>query len=207
MTESAFGPLVSTWDVEQAVVAVYREWLNSYLAEIERQHDLGNKALPRPPADESYYGGLDFETEMQYELPAVIVVVQPEGGPERHEQLYVQAYNIQVGCVIRAPSEDEARQLASFYGAASMLLVQQESLPLPNATLADRTVMSDAPRVEFVDPESRQLMRSVAAFTAWISPIVEPDAGPVELPQDPEAPVAPSPEVTDVEVTVVADSI
>lgn len=187
MSGEAFGPLVATWNVEQVIVSVYREWLPTYLAAVERQNGLANKTLPRPPEAESYYGGLDFETEVQYGLPAVIVTVNPTGRPERRSTGYSQAYDIQVGCVIEMPSEEEARMVASLYGAASMLLVQLGGL----RGLAERTVMESAPAVEFVDPERRQLARSVIGFTVYVETIIL-ESGPAgeTITESPEIPSA-----------------
>lgn len=203
MTESVFGPLVDPWDVQEAVLATYREWLPTYLAEVERQKELDNLALGRPPSPDSYYGGVDFDSWSESETPAVIVTCVPEGAPEHGPEVDTQGYQVQVGCVVVDVDEDRARMVASHFGAASMLLVQQSGL----GGLAERIVMSSAPRVEFPNPEDRRVARSVAAFAVWVTPIVNTDAGPTVVPTEPEEPAAEWPTATDVDVTIEAAQI
>src|SRR5205814_8604005 len=128
-----FGPIRATWELEQAAVETLSIWFPTYLAELERQIGLTNKTIPRPPTPESYHGGVDLESYFQDELPEVVVVVNPLGPPERSASAgYVQGYELQVGCLwvgtgsrLQERPEHEARAIASYLGAASMLLVQQ----------------------------------------------------------------------------------
>lgn len=174
MSGTRFGPLVSTWQVEEGVLETYREWMPEYLAEVERQHDLPNQTLGRPVVPDGYYGGLDFESELSGRPPAVIVVVEPASRePERSSRIYIQRYEVQVGCVVLAQDEPTARMHASLYGAGTMLLLQQGAL----GELAQETIMTGAPRLEWVDPEpaARRLIRSVTTFEVVVPEIVRID--------------------------------
>ena len=210
MSESLFGPLVSTWKIEQAVLSTLRLWVPEYLAEAERKDGLHKRVIPRPPAAESIHGGLDFETWTQDLIPEVIVVVDPFGEPEREASVgYIQPYEIRVGaCVVGQGSElaekpeDEARAVASYYGAAVMLLTQLGELR-GIATQEDSLVMVQAPRLSFPDPNLRQVIQSTTIFHTWVE-IVNQDEGPVqtepkESPQyggEPEAEWKPEPTVS-----------
>jgi hypothetical protein len=219
VTESFFGPLVSQWNVEQATIATLQVWIPEYLAEIERQNNFQRLTLPRPPAPESIHGGIDFDQWYQDTTPEVIVVVEPEGEPERPASAgYTQLYQIQVG-VLRVGSgstlaerpEDEARAVACFYGTACELLVQQPSL---NGLTSD-LVMVGLPRLSFPDPNKRAIVQVVTTFHAWVPEVIIDTAGPVqprpaespEYPGEPEQPYSDSPTVTDETVTLNATQI
>lgn len=210
MAEDIFGPLIGTWNVEQATIATLREWMPTYLAEVERQNGLTNKALGRPISPQGYYGGLDFQSELPGKPPAVIVTVEPEGNPEATAMGYTQAYRISVGCIVYGSTEEEARMHASLYGVATMLLAQKGSL----GGLAEDLIMGGAPSLEWVDPEAseRRLIRSVATFTGYVSDIVRRGVGPAgetlatsepELKAaEPEVPPGSRPNVTSTHLTV-----
>jgi hypothetical protein len=212
MTESVFGSLLGTPNVENAVLATYRAWMVEYLAEVERQNSLPSRSLERPPTPESFHGGEDFDTWQEDLCPEVIVVCNPTGEPERSASAgYGQAYEVQVGCVVIADTEDEARIRAGYWGVASMLLVQHGGL----GGLAEWTVMTAAPKVEFPDPEQRRLLRSVTTFHVWVVPIISASAGPVgqtpkESPEyggEPEASFKEDPTVTSIHPTVEGEAL
>jgi hypothetical protein len=224
MAGDLFQRIVSLWDVEQAVVGTLRTWMPTYLAEIERERGLQPRSLERPPAPESYHGGTAEAIAWdQAHLPEVVVVVEPTGTPELAASAgYVQAYEVQVWCIVMgddgaqsAPgatnAEDSARMQASHYGAASMLLVQHGDLE----GFAERTVMVGAPRVECPEPEKRRQQAATTTFHVWVPPIITEMGGPVgpnpqESPGyggDPEAPFGDAPTVQSSDVTVVAEPI
>jgi hypothetical protein len=221
VTETIFGPLIGPYTLEQQIVAVYRIWTSEYLAQIELQGGLQARTIPRPPTPESFHGGLDFLSWKGTELPKVIVVVEPTGQPERDASVgYSQKYEVKVGCIvvglgagtIAEPSpepEDEVRALASYYGAMSMLLVDQ-----PPA-LASDIEMVETPRLSFPDTENRRICQSNTAFHVWVAPIKLLAAGPTE-PNPREAPQYPGtpeeewgqdPTVTKRTVTLTAEDI
>lgn len=212
--ESIFGPLLSTWNLDQAVMATLRAWWDEYLAEVERQNDVPNKTVPRPPDDESFRRGLDFEYYEEDDLPAVIVVSKPSGEPEVRSSGsgYTQRYEVKIGCVCEAEDEQTAQMRAAFYGAASQLLVQQSEL----GGFAERTRMIGAPELDVPDDEDRWLCRSVTTFNVWVSQIVVAEAGPVTPPgqpgptgevHEPEEPYPDWPEVTDTHITVTGEPL
>lgn len=174
--EAIFGQLISTWHIQQAALSTLREWLPSYLAAVERQEGLQDRRLGRPEGPISYYPGVDFFSAGPGEStamspPLVIVTVEPQGRPEMTADLYFQSYELRVACVVRGSTEEEALQLASLYGAASMLLAQIGGLQ----GLAERTVMTGAPTVELVDPEAadRRLMRSVVTYSVHVPHLIQ----------------------------------
>ena len=207
-TENQFGPLVHPYRVEQAIVASFREWFNEYLAEIERKEGLRNKTIPRPPTPESFHGGLDATGWQAPELPKIIVQVQPEGGPERDISVgYDQAYRVIVTAVVLANGgseafsegnvEDEARQLASLYGAASMLLTQQTGL----GGLSLDVILTGTPALSFPNPDERSIVKADTEFRVHVGPVIEQNKGP-RTPAGNEGEYAVLPEVSKTNVTL-----
>lgn len=210
MTEQFFGPLVASWNVEQAIIATYREWMPTYLAAVERYNGLANKALLRPAAD-SYYGSLDFVTAPDVSLPSVIVVVNPTEAPELSAVGYSQAYAVRIGCVVEGESESQTLMRASLYGTAATLMAQKGAL----AGLAEDTVLTSAPLMEFAEGERRTLARSVTGFTVYVANIIERFVGPAgetiadspEFHEEPEAAPEERPHVTKTNLTIKAEDM
>ncbi len=201
------GELHSTQQLENAALSVLREWLPVFLAEVERQHGLNVGDIERPPGEEFYFGGTDFNTS-KGALPSVIVVINPvDGEPEVSSRFYTQEYDLQIACTVEGETETEARRNASLYGAASMLFAEIGGLE----GLAERTRMTKAPKVEFVnpgDPAQRRLQRSVVGFSTWIPQLIQQGGPPETLKEAgitaPELEPQPIPQVEDVNVTVTA---
>lgn len=202
MSEALFGLLRGPIDVEEAVVETLREWLPAYLLEVESQHGLQRKALGRPPTPESYHGGLDWQSEQQDQIPEVIVICEPVGEPERNASVYIQAFEVQIGCIIVAteePLERSARRTASLWAAATMLLAQHGGL---GTFGAEETVLTGCPKVEFLDEENRRL---AVGITSWriFAEILNPSAGPVTVKAiEPEGPYPEDSEVKTTSETV-----
>ena len=218
MAEAQFGALVSPWSVEQGVLTTLKTWVDTYLAVVEREQGLRPKTLERPPTPESIHGGTaEAIAWAEEELPALIVVVEPEGEPEVSASVgYVQGFEVQVWCVVNGKDgaelllpEESARMQASHYGAAVMLLVQQGALEIPNLQWSR---MVGYPRVECPEPEKRRQQASITTFHVWVGPVVDQNLGPTGLtPSEspgyvgPEEPFEDRPVAKDGEVDVVAE--
>lgn len=184
MTETVFGPVVSTWDVELAVISTLREWINEYLRDIEIKRGLKQKTIPRPPAADSIHGGVDLESWRQERGPEIIAVVKPTGAPTlRGQGGYEQGYTLEIGCVwvgagsplVEQP-EDEARAVASYLGAAvSMLVLNQPTF----GGLTERLRLTAAPVVTAPNPDRKELALCTTSFEMWVATIVEEGIGPL----------------------------
>ena len=205
MTE-VFAPMIGPWNVEQAVLTVLKEWMPTYLAELERENGLTRKALGRPPAPESYHGGLDWQSVIQDRCPEVIVICNPLGEPERSANFYMQNFEVQVGCVVFSEEgsnpEDHARRNAGLFATATMLLGQHGKLSWSEGLASiEETLLVGAPKVEFHESEDR---RVAVGITSWhiFTQILDPNSGPVTVKavepeeQYPEWPTATSDVIT-----------
>jgi hypothetical protein len=202
-----FGPMVGPYDVESAVLTTLSSWLPAYLASQEQKRGLQHKFLDRPPAPESYKGGLDWESVQQDDLPAIIVNANPTGEPERNASSVIQNFQVEVGCVVLSQEGDEpeasARMRAGLMATATMLLEHQA----PELEGLEEMVFVGAPRVEFFDPERREIAVGITTWNAFVQ-ILEPNAGPVTLKEvEPEGPYPENPLATSDRVTVVGEPV
>ena len=206
---SVFGVMTGPWDVEQAVLKTLKEWLPAHLLDLEEKHSFKAKELGRPPAPESYKGGLDWESVRQEYLPAIIAHASPVGEPERTMNAYNQAFEVQVGCVIYSAQSEEpeaiARRNAGMFATACMgVLVQHGKLALP---AEEEIVLTASPMVEFFDPERRDIAVGVTGWRCYCE-IVDPNAGPGTLKEvEPEGPYPEYEEVETHTVTVVGTPV
>jgi hypothetical protein len=217
---SIFGPCISTWNVERAYIGLLGAatgagaagWLEVCLAEVERQNGLDASTVTRQPNIDCTYGGVDFLSYNQNNTPAVIVVVVPQGPPERFAEGIFQTYDVQVGVVVIDGDEDRARMIASFYGAAVMLAVCQHG---GLQGVAIETVMTGAPRVSLPTADQRRIALCVTTFASTVSPIVVPSAGPgTDTPPEspeyggtPDAPFGQFPTVATTDLTVTGEPL
>jgi hypothetical protein len=149
-----FGPLVTTVDVDEAVIATLQEWLPTYLDQIEIERELGAGYLPRPKL-EAYANTLDSAEFLDHTLPAVIVTTAATANPPEitNDFSYITNWKMTVSCILRGrgtrPAEAR-RNAALFEGSVRRLLIQQGAIeaiqskrcrwmssnvaPLPDAT-------------------------------------------------------------------------
>jgi hypothetical protein len=208
MTVELLNPLRAPWNVEQAVLATLKEWMPAYLYAVEEQNGLHHKALGRPPAPESYKGGLDWETVEQEWVPAVIVNANPVGEPERSAQIYIQDWQVQVGCVVVSREgtdpESSARRTAGLFAAATMLLAHHGGL---GGFAAEETLLTGAPKVEFFNPERRDVAVGVTEWHVFTE-LLKPNGGPTVLKTtEPEGPYPEWPESSKDTITVVGEPV
>lgn len=212
MPADSFGPIVGPHTIQAAIIGVLSQppqdgqaaLIVYTLAELERENDLPARTIPVPPAEDSYYGGDDFNSWVEALLPSIIVNTQPVGAPERHEGgEYGQWFESQVAAVVQGDDEDQAHLIAQLYGAAVMKAVLAfGSL----GGVADETHMTGAPKTEFTDNPARVFQRSVTTFQSYVQPIVISGAVPPTWAYDPYAVPGDYPEITSTHVNFTAET-
>lgn len=209
ITTDIYGQIITRRDVELAVITQLQNWIPAYIAEIERQAGLPSQMLPLPPdPDQSYRGGIDFETwQAAWGSPCLITVVQPMGEPERQYSngTYLQAFEIQVAAIVQQEDEDTARQYADYYGGAVMgALLQHGSLgTFANGNpVAVKTVLTGYPVVSFMTPEIRRVIRSITTVHTLVDGVLTEASGPATPPANPYSPPGTWPDVATVDVVI-----
>lgn len=210
MTDTIFGSLRGTPDVEFAVLNTIETWLPTMLRVIERRHDLPAGTLREPPGRHAYKGGIDFDSWQEDRCPMIIAVVNPTGTTERNADGYGQWFEVEIGTIHIEDSEDEARVMAAHVGTAVMAAIGQHG---SLGGIATRTELVSAPVTEFPEPDKRRLTRSRTTFHVFVDGLMSDSAGPntpappdsPQYPGDPDAPWHDYPVVTSTPVTVVAE--
>jgi hypothetical protein len=191
MTNSIIGPIKTRFSVERAVLEYISQWYSTYLAEVERQSGLSEMTIDRCPAPDiqpidpnfetseepqSIIGGIDAFSFYVGMCPSIIVNVKPVGDPEYQSDPYSVCFNITISAIIEEESEDRARYVADFYGAAIMAcMVQSGNLD----EFGTRLRMTQYPVTDFVDTEDkRKLAMSVSQYDLWVDEIVYESLGP-----------------------------
>lgn len=203
-----FGPIVSRWQVEQAVIAALNtppagsqfSLLAYYLAEVERQTGLPAQTIPLPPGPDSVRGGIDADTFLPEWMPVIHTLCQPSGSTEKLDPYtFAQPYQIQVVCTVGDDDEDQARMFADSYCAAiGALLAQNGTL----SGLAIGTQIDTFGQTELLDDHNaRQVARSTLTMSALIGPVVS-RGGPNMWPSSPYMTPPTWPTVSTVDVTV-----
>lgn len=125
---SSFGQILLRSDLEDAVIAVLKKWMDTYLAEVERQNGKPVRTLPRP---RSYSRRNEFDKWPEEQLPAIIVVSPGTTGRPRKRGNGEHEVDWAVGVAVIASSTtmDNSRNLIDLYTAAiRALIVQRPSL-------------------------------------------------------------------------------
>jgi hypothetical protein len=191
-----FGRLIESTDVQNAAQETIEEWIETYLAEYERQRELDPKTIQ---VIETYTQVNEFRDWAGNETP-VCVIVSPElpetskkGGGE-----YTGQFILGIGIIVQADTRPNTNKMARAYGAIiRQLLLQQAGLGgLASGITFESEKYNDVP-----EGEDRAQASAQVIFTVEVPGIVDSRKGtiaPSENPygDDSEAPTAESAEVT-----------
>ena len=226
--ESIFGRIVTRRDIELALCAFLRNWIPTYVAEIERQAGLPAQTIPLPPDPAlSYRGGLDFNTWQQTWAPVFIVTVTPQGAPERKMAAGVYCQTFLIGVAVNfvvtnevpdlalsgseaAGLEDNARQYADMLGmAACAAILQNGQIGLwpDGGPISTKTTLLRYPTSIFPNPDNRRIVRSWFELTLVADWVLQEAGGPGTPPIQPYGDSSLWPTIEAVDVTLEADPI
>jgi hypothetical protein len=198
---SIFGRIVTGADVEHAASALLKRWSSTYIAEVERQHDIEAGTLPRI---RSWSTVNQFENWPADQLPASLLLstgtVPP---PQKNGRgVYRACFTLGIAVVCATNNAARSNELAKLYIAAHRtLLIQRPSLE------------ADARGVDWIGDDysdlgvedSRFLSAGMAEFIVEFDDVVSTGAGPVtpDEPLDPDTdPWADWPRVQTTEIDV-----
>ncbi len=196
-TAPAFGRIIGADDVADAVLGQLQEWMTAYLAEKARQAGLDADTLPPIRS----WDVLPTRTPGgEHEPPACLGV--PEGiRGVVDDGTGKLAGQFQVAVVLLVESIEyhpAVRLIGRYTAAAAALLVQQRhypDLPVTAVTLQ---------RVDWsVRRRNRHQGEGVVTVGLHVPGIVDPIAGPADVPVPPTSTPADPPIATDVQVAVV----
>ncbi len=183
------------------MLPVLREWSDTYIAEVERQHSIEAGSLARV---RGWVLSPTFDKWPEDQVPGVLIVSTGVAAtPQRHgEGMYRATWSIELGCIASARTQQLAHEQAMLMLAAhKAILVQRPSL---EGFAAGTRWMS-----ERYDPlsydDTRSLYAATATFAVDVENVLFSLAGPVTPdvpPADATLPFAPWPEVDTILVDV-----
>lgn len=206
LPRAEFGPIVTSIDVDEAVLTTLRLWLPTYLTKIEEERSLTPGTLQRPKTG-SYDNVIDDEQFPDYDLPAIIVTTaQTEGEPQQDgEGNYYAAWNVAVSAITRGRNKKETRNLASWFEACVRRALVQQGTEI-SGELKWRG--SNVAPVSDPTNAGRYLAAGMGHFVVYVDYVVQEGVGPFAgdgdyPPADPDDPNTPYEDLVTVgEVTV-----
>jgi hypothetical protein len=179
-----FGTIKTRTDLEAAAKLTLQTWFSTYLAEVERQHDVVAGSYERP---HSYTTTNDFEKFDEDQLPAIIIVSpgMTAAPVKQGNGQYRTTWSLGVGVVCSGNDENDVRTMVDIYTAAiRTLLVQRPSLGQFAAALNYEDERYD----EGVSTAKRRsLQAGYVLCSVEVDGVVDASGGPI-TPSDPPTP-------------------
>jgi len=193
------GPLFSPHVIEEAVLSQLMRRLPLYSQVALEQWGV---KLPEIAS----WGLVDEEDDRWPEqaLPALIVIADETRSIEEHTDGWYRAtWPFQVSVWVEHSERVQARKIAQVYGAViQAALLQRRSLGLGNGPLR-----WEGQRLPFEAEQSRTQAVALNSFSIVIDEVVNWRNGPKDDSELPEEPPGPDPEITEVDVNVVAAEV
>lgn len=174
-----FGPMISTADVENAVLQTLQLWMPSYIAEYEGRTGFNPGDIPHPKrwVTQSVFGAIPGD-----ELLPLVTVISPGllEQPEKDGQgLYRAAWRVDVAVITSAGQQDTTRTLAHWYATLIRTIpVQHRSL----GGFAGGVDWIDSKYDDLELDDERTLGVSREAFRVQVEDVLSAKSGPVGPP-------------------------
>lgn len=177
-----FGQIITGYDVEVAAQETLETWLETYIAEMERQQGRVVESVPLPRTINVMNG---FEKWPEDQLPCLLIVSTGliEEPMRLGDGTYWAKWDLVIGAITSARTQAESWDLAKLYGAAIRALILQ------NQTLGGFSRGCDWITERYDDlsiEDHRSLASATVAFSVEVESVVR-DAGPSTVPIDPYA--------------------
>lgn len=196
---SVFGSIVTIDQVKRAVVEHVDRWIETYLAEIERQNGLDPRTINQPAS----YITVDDEGLNKWpedQLPCVVVMCPGTSDTPRSTSEGVSAaFVVNIAVIVSSITAKDTSEVASYYGAAvNALMVQNQSL----GGFAAGTVWRGVRLDDLAPDDGRTIAAVTNVFAVGVENVVQTGSfGLTEPPEDPyDVPDFETPESITVEV-------
>lgn len=124
MTDALFGQIITAVDVETAMLDHLENWMETYIAKVERDAGLDPRSIGLP---RSYSNNNEFNKRTEAQTPAIVVISpgMASDGVMRHAGEYTTRWVAGVGVVTLARDQASTSRLAKLYAAAIRGIVLQ----------------------------------------------------------------------------------
>ena len=191
---TAYGAILSGFEVEHAVAQIVRTWGRDYLAEMERQRHL---EVGRLPVFKSLVDSSSLERMPEDQLPSLLIV---SSGIESRDRVevnsdgwYTARFRVDCGAVVSARGNRLAVKLARYYTAAlRSMVVQQLADPRWSGLEGVRRVVWTGEQYRPLgDISERTQSGGVAQFLIEVEQVTNWVMGPDEPTEPPEPDLRP----------------
>lgn len=202
---------VATTDIDGALIATLKEWLGTYLRQIELERSLGDDFLGTPNSDQISNALTSFEF-LDTTLPAVVVttaIVEKTLRTSRSGSssggVYAADFRVTVSNIVRGPTKQQTRYNAAFTELAVRRVLSNQATRMADTiiTNVDWKGSQVAP-VADTTGDGRYLAAGVGQYVVSVDNALQDGVGP----QQPNLqPYNPLPTVDDASIDVEATPI
>jgi hypothetical protein len=200
---SVFGTIISAGAVERAVADSLREWISTYIGEIERIEGYDPGSIERPL---DVISTSDFEKWPEDQLPVVLVLNAGLAGQpiRRGDGVHEATWLVALAPVVSDVNAADTRTLALAYAAAiRAAILQHKSLGGFAAGLTWR----DENYTDLPFADTRSLMAGRVVFEVTVEGVVRDSGGPPAPLPDPSDDPGDWPTTSEVETIVEPEAI
>lgn len=181
--DPVLGPLKGTIDVRRAVKETIQEWIETYIAAVERHYGLDPKTIALP---KSYVfsddGSLDKSPEDQVPCVVILVPATAERAKREGTGAYRVKWNVTVSVIVSSFSQSFTSDLAQYYSTAVLaLMVHQGTL----GGFAESTIWRGQRNDDLKPEEKRTLAAGTNVFEVLVPDVVRKGAGLKAPPEEP----------------------
>lgn len=198
MTTNAFGDIVYPHEVEAALVATLKFWMDTHLREAERRNGLDGGALPSVRSWRA--AELLANRFPEQQIPAVQLEQAKPAVISTRADSATASFTYSCDIVVQSVSYDGARKLAGIYGYHMGLILLQNT-QLDKSVNVEGLGWTDL-GVKASSPGDRCLALGTAQIDVTVSRIASPLLGPNEPAPLPDAPPGDFPAVTSTNLDV-----
>lgn len=200
MTDEVFGPITTSWEIEEVVVAHLKSWSPTYLAFMGRR---AGKTLP--PVRSFVTTPRDPEKWAEDQLPAILVVSPGLAATPTIDGAGVlrAIWEVGLASITSAAEEADTRKMAHYYFMHALVAILQN----PSMGIDADTLLSQGWDHTTVPGQQRRTLASTyAVLHVGVDGVLDSRAGPLRPLVDPDTPPADFPDVASVEVTAEKES-
>lgn len=177
---SVFKTILTGSEVELGVIATLKEWMPTYLRELELQLGRIENKIPPPIM---YTQTTEIEDINFDQLPTALVVSPGLGGTPMAdgEGTYRAPFVIGVAVICSAKDQETTKDLAKIYAAAVRAVLLQKRVP----SLGGQVDWIDESYDDLPELDQRTMCAGYGLFSVWVDDLVTRVGGPL-APADPE---------------------
>lgn len=187
---TTFKTWTSPRQIELAYIAHVSKWIETYIAEAERQFEIPPRSVPVPRHGQFTVHRSEFEKWPEDQTPAIIVLAPGLAGEPRREadRTMTAPIALAFGAIAAGGPvfEDQAAEVAQIIGVSIreiVLNLRPDDIEIAGIDLLDE---------QYGDVDRRDLGSSRVIFRVWVKGWSPGPSGPIDRSDPPDDPYLPS---------------